>query len=140
MDTPNPYESTKTAHLQLNAKPAAGSMRIRLGVLAFNSILLGLFPPTCCPCGLGPIGFIIQPYMFLLGLPSIFLPIALPQLRTGNELTFLSIYVTNYIVMSYGLGVLVDRTRQCRRPNGGANHAIQRSGRGDPGPHQQSRQ
>ncbi len=72
-------------------------------------VLLGLFPPTCCPCGLGPIGFLIQPYLMLLGTPAIFLPLVFPQMRTGNELTFLSLYVTNYVLLSYGLGVLVNR-------------------------------
>ena len=101
-----------------------------MGILGFNTVLLGLFPPTCCPCGLGFLGFIIQPYMVLLGIPSIFIPFAMPQMRTGNEVMFLSLYVTNYVMLSYGLGVLVDRWRQRKRQIDGANHAMQRSGGG----------
>lgn len=116
MKSSNPYESPANVEpLLLNADSDGGSRPVRLGILAFNTILLGLFPPTCCPCGLGPLGFILLPYMLVLGMPSIFLPFAFPQMRDGSESIFLSIYVTNYVLLSYGLGVYVDRLRKRRR-------------------------
>lgn len=132
MTSQNPYDAPTSAELPVPAAaPATGSVRTRMGVLGCNTVLLVLFPPTCCPCGLGPIGFIVQPYMLLLGFPSIFAPLAIPHLRTASELAFLSLYVINYVLMSYGLGVIVDRLQRRRRPIGTrVNTAVQPNGGG----------
>lgn len=68
----NPYDSPH-AELSASAVPSpTGSRGVRLSVFFVNCFLLLLFPPTCCPCGFGPIGFIIQPYLILLGCPTIY--------------------------------------------------------------------
>ena len=112
----NPYESTLSArHSQRSARNAPGSPLVRMGVVGLNTFLLIAFSPFCCPCGFGPIGFLIQPYMMLLGFPSIVLPIALPQLHEANPLLTLSLYVTNFLLLSYLLGHWVDHYLRGRR-------------------------
>jgi hypothetical protein len=73
------------------------------------------FSPFCCPCGFGPIGFLVQPYMMLLGLPSILLPVALPQLHESNPPLTISLYVINVVLLSYLLGHWVDLYLRRRR-------------------------
>jgi hypothetical protein len=102
----NPYE---TPHAEPSASVVgksqpAGNRRIRLSVFFANCLLLVLFPPTCCPCGLGPIGFLALPYMLLLGCPTILFGfLAREAIETHREV-FFAAYIVNYVVMSYLVG------------------------------------
>jgi hypothetical protein len=105
----NPYESPH-AETSVSAAPSsAGSRRVRLSVFFVNCSLLLLFPPTCCPCGFGPIGFIIQPYLILLGFPMILLAFVAPDAMAANRAAFFAAYIVNYVVVSYLIGELAGR-------------------------------
>ena len=77
---------------------------MRLSVFFANCLLLVLFPPICCPCGLGPVGFIVLPYMLLLGCPTILFGFAAPEAIEANRGLFFAAYIVNYVVMSYVVG------------------------------------
>jgi hypothetical protein len=112
----NPYQSPVSApYARRTGRDARGSPVVRLGVVGFHVFLLMAFSPFCCPCGFGPIGFLIQPYMMLLGLPSILLPVALPQLHESNPPLTMSLYVINVVLLSYLLGHWVDLYLRGRR-------------------------
>lgn len=87
----------------------------RLSVFAFNIVLVLLFPPICCPCGLGILGLLIQPYMLLLAFPPILAPMLGADLHGDNRAAFLAIYLTNYVVVAYLMGELVGRLVARRR-------------------------
>jgi len=104
--TENPYE---TPHAEPSAsavgKPQpAGNRRIRLSVFFANCLLLVLFPPTCCPCGLGPIGFLALPYMMLLGFPTILFGFLAMDTVETHRGAFFAVYIVNYVAMSYLVG------------------------------------
>ena len=105
----NPYESPH-AEPSASAVPSpAGSRSVRLSVFFVNCFLLVLFPPTCCPCGFGPLGFIIQPYLMLLGFPTVLLGFLAPDAINANRAAFFAAYIVNYVVVSYLIGELAGR-------------------------------
>jgi len=57
----NPYQTPSGEPFVSVASPPAGCRGVRLSVFFLNCFLLVLFPPTCCPCGFGPIGFLPIP-------------------------------------------------------------------------------
>ncbi len=106
----NPYEPPRS---QPSAPPKpsqqTGSRPIRLSVFLAHCLLLVLFPPGCCPCGFGPIGFLFLPYMLLLGFPAIILGFVVPDVMRTIPATFLVAYIVNYVVMSYLIAELAGR-------------------------------
>ncbi len=60
-----------------------------------------MFPPTCCPCGFGPIGFLIQPYLILLGLPTILVPFVFPTVREDHVQLLMVAHIINFVLLSY---------------------------------------
>ncbi len=116
----NPYESPH-AEPSASAVPSpAGSRSVRLSVFFVNCFLLVLFPPTCCPCGFGPLGFIIQPYLMLLGFPTVLLGFLAPDAINANRAAFFAAYIVNYVVVSYLIGELAGRLCCRKRPSPGS--------------------
>ncbi len=100
----NPYESPKSELASGGKTAARRAKSFGLSILAINSFLVFLAPPTCCPCGLGPIGFLIQPYLLLLGFPTILIGLISPEAVRGNPAPFLIAYIINMAFVSYLLG------------------------------------
>jgi len=106
----NPYESPHVEPAASIITPSPPASRgVRLSVFFANCLLLVLFPPGCCPCGLGPIGFLFQPYMMLLGVPTIVFGFLAPDVIVTNRAGFFTAYIVNYVVMSYLMGELAGR-------------------------------
>ncbi len=101
----NPYEPPRS---QPSTVPGpsrqTGSRRIRLSVFLAHCLLLVLFPPGCCPCVFGLIGFLFLPYMLLLGLPTILLGFVVPDMVVTHRAMFFAAYIVNYVMVSYLIG------------------------------------
>jgi hypothetical protein len=111
----NPYESPHSEPAASTTTPSPpSSRRIRLSVFFANCLLLVLFPPICCPCGFGPIGFLVMPYMMLLGFPTIVFGFLAPDVIVTNRAGFFAAYIVNYVVVSYLIGELAGRV-YCRK-------------------------
>jgi CDP-diglyceride synthetase len=104
----NPYEPSRVASSPPTAL-SSGSRKIRMSVFLANCFLLLLFPPICCPCGLGPIGFILQPYLLLLGVPTVLFGFLAPATVETYRATFLCVYIVNYVIVSYIVGEFAGR-------------------------------
>jgi CDP-diglyceride synthetase len=104
----NPYEPSRVASSPTTAL-SSGSRKIRMTVFFANCFLFLLFPPICCPCGLGPIGFILQPYLLLLGVPTVLFGFLAPETVATYRATFLCVYIVNYVIVSYIVGGFAGR-------------------------------
>lgn len=104
----NPYEPSLAASSPPVDLSRAGGRGVRLSVFFANCLLLLLFPPICCPCGLGPFGFVVLPYMMLLGFPTVLSGYAVAG-DDASRGVFLCAYVVKYVVVSYLTGVLAGR-------------------------------
>ncbi len=107
--TENPYEPPQSPSrnpiVSERKTPARQASRsVRLSVFLTHCLFLVLFPPGCCPCGFGMIGFLFQPYMILLGMPTILLAFLFPDLLGENRAIFFAAFIANYVVMSYLIG------------------------------------
>lgn len=58
---------------------------------------------------MGPVGFIVLPYMMLLGFPSILLGYLLPDSNGASQHVFLVADIVNYVLMSYLVGEFAGR-------------------------------
>jgi hypothetical protein len=118
----NLYDSSSTnSELNLAGRPRRIPSRgVRLSDFFAHCFLLFLFPPTCCPCGFGQIGFIIQPYLLLLGFPTILVGYIAPSVVDSQRGLFLAAYIANYVSVSYLIGELAGRLF-ARRPVHTAN-------------------
>jgi len=105
----NPYQTPTGEPSVSVASSGAGCRGVRLSVFFLNCFLLVLFPPTCCPCGFGPIGFIIQPYVILLGCPTILLGFIAPDVVETHRAAFFTAYIINFVVVSYLIGEFAGR-------------------------------
>ena len=103
----NPYESPKVEQSPPQRTRKKRRRSIGLQILLVNSVLVLLFPPTCCPCGFGPIGFLVQPYLVLLGFPTILVGFIVPNAVSEHPGLFLVAYLVNMVVVSYLMGRLV---------------------------------
>lgn len=112
----NPYESPDAEAPAPVVSGHGGSRRVRLSVFFANCFLLLLFPPTRCPCWAGPIGFMIQPYLLVLGLPTILVAYLVPDVIESHRGAFFTAYIVNYVAVSYLIGEMVGRcVRRARR-------------------------
>jgi hypothetical protein len=123
----NPYQSPATKPTAGRRKPAKSRWSLGVRVLVVNSLLLFLVAPIGCPCWLGPIGFIIQAYLLLLGIPVILFA---PAFGDHQDI-FLVAYIVNVAVVSYLMGYafsfFVPAWRKRRRqgadlPDGNTEH------------------
>lgn len=105
----NPYESPSVSESAPAPLASAGGRRVRLSVFFVNCFLLLLFPPTCCPCGFGPIGFLVQPYVILLGFPTILVGFVAPGTIQSHPVAFISAYIVNAVTVSYVMGEFAGR-------------------------------
>lgn len=108
---PNPYTPPVSPLVSKPVQVIRGtpSGRVRLSVFFANCGLLLIFPPVCCPCGLGPIGFIVQPYFMLMGCPTILAAFFVPSIVDSHRSLFLAAYLANYVIAAYLIGEITSR-------------------------------
>jgi hypothetical protein len=93
--TPAPSRCFDYRRIPISAKgafPVQGFSRLRLRHVRF-----------------GPIGFIIQPYLILLGFPMILLAFVAPEAMAANRAAFFAAYIVNCVVVSCLIGELAGR-------------------------------
>jgi|GEM_PF-4996165 len=138
--TTNPFETSgndpdNRRIQQTHARHPVNHTGVRLSVFAGHIVLLLMFPPTCCPCGFGPIGFLIQPYLILLGLPTILVPLLFPAIREDHIQLMMIAYIINFVLLSYVVGEFAGKwyaTNNRRRPERRLEHRNAHIGTNNP--------